>query len=53
MPVAQGIGIDLFDSESKSYTLVTGEDVAKDSESRENARYFITYWSFARLCSVI
>ncbi|CAO2817747.1 unnamed protein product [Amaranthus hypochondriacus] len=34
-----GIGIDLFDTEGKSYTLVTGEDVAKDSVHKENARY--------------
>ncbi|KMT00167.1 hypothetical protein BVRB_1g019850 [Beta vulgaris subsp. vulgaris] len=34
-----GVGIDLFDPERKSYTIVSGGDVAKNSENKEHARY--------------
>ncbi|KAL2892326.1 Subtilisin-like protease SBT4.14 [Bienertia sinuspersici] len=36
-----GVGINLFDTEGKSYTLVSGEDVARNSENKENARYCV------------
>ena len=39
MPVEQGMGIDLFDTKGKMYTLVSGEDVARSSTDKQNARY--------------
>lgn len=40
MHVLQGLGVSAFDPKWKLYPLVSGADAARDSASKETARYF-------------
>lgn len=36
----QGVGVNTFDPKQNSYPLASGNDVAKDSQSKNSSRYY-------------